>query len=102
MIGVDFEHRLLAVHQKRKLAEGRVAQEHFAVFRMVGVKHLEVERRLVGPKGNQDLLGVGRKRVTIECEGHHAPASIFSRRSCSSSLGGLVSNEPLETSPPGS
>ena len=83
MIGVDFEHRLLAVHQKRKTGRRASGAGALRGVQDGRVKH-SPERRLVGPKGNQDLLGVGRKRVTIECEGHHAPPPL--PRSCSSRL----------------
>src|SRR5207342_3545615 len=98
--GLDHAHAV--VDQQGELAERPAPLELDKVLRMVLLEQFVLERSLIRPQGDQHLLAVGRERVGVELQAHQAPASIFSRRAISCSLGGLVSNVPVGTSPAGS
>jgi len=64
------DHIALAVDQQRELAQRPALQPVGAVLRLLRPEAAELERRGVLVEGDQHLLRVRRKRVTVEHEGH--------------------------------
>src|SRR4051794_15367203 len=58
-----FEDRLIVVDQHWELTERRMPPQYLAVLRMIGAELSIVERRLVRPKSDEDLLRVAAERM---------------------------------------
>src|SRR4029453_4568237 len=72
------------------------------ILRVIRIDHPVIEGRSIRPQRDQPLLRVAAERVSEIFEAHQAPSLIFSRSSSSASLGSLVANVPVGTSPSGS
>jgi len=97
-----FDHGRAAVKQDRKLACRMHFPEEIGFLLVARGDAAEIELGAVGIECDERFPRIGREGVTDEFQAHQLPSSIFARRSSSSSLGGLVSNVPVWTSPAGS
>ena len=88
--GRAFDHRLPVVEEEREQPERRMLLQYGGILLVVGFEQPVLERGIVRPEGDQDLLRIAAERVSKEFQHYQLPSAIAAWRASSRSLGGVV------------